>query len=156
MHEYIRARTAFFDQAVFLFEGVAVYLERDVTERVLAEFRAVTPTGGTLAISLPVHGATSPARARFQQRTAELGEAGPHGAHPRPGRRPPDGRRVERPAEVSGRQSSAGLLLARAATLPSHPERVRPAPSPPVPPPTPAGRRRGTPTLHRGGYPDGS
>src|SRR5690348_3972031 len=48
-------RAAGVDQAspaLFLFEGVAVYLERPVIERVLAEFRAVTAPGAVLAISV--------------------------------------------------------------------------------------------------------
>jgi len=59
--------------ALFLFEGVAVYLERPVIERVLAEFRAVTPVGSPLAISVST-GATSQTRARFADRVAALGE----------------------------------------------------------------------------------
>lgn len=101
--------------ALFLFEGVAVYLERSVTERVLAEFRAVTPAGGTLAISVSIHSATSRTRARFQQRVAEAGEpartvltfdqaAGLLSAA---------GWEI---GEVTDRQRSAGLLLAHATT----------------------------------------
>jgi len=100
--------------ALFLFEGVAVYLELDVTERVLAGFRAVTPPGSTLAISLSVHSATSATRARFQQRVAGLGE---------PARTVLTfGQATSllsaagwQAAAASGRQRSAGLLLARAA-----------------------------------------
>src|SRR6201996_7449491 len=40
--------------ALFLFEGVAVYLERRENERVLAEFREVTPVGSLLAISVSI------------------------------------------------------------------------------------------------------
>ena len=38
--------------ALFLLEGVAVYLEQPVLERVLGEFRAVTVAGSPLAISV--------------------------------------------------------------------------------------------------------
>ena len=100
--------------ALFLFEGVAVYLERPVIERVLAEYREVTPAGSTLAISVSVGGATSETRTRFQQRVAELGEpartvltfdeaAGLLSAA---------GWQLQEP---SPRQQSAGLLVARAA-----------------------------------------
>jgi methyltransferase (TIGR00027 family) len=103
--------------ALFLFEGVAVYLDRSVIERVLAEFRAVTPVGSTLAISVSIHSATSRTRARFQQRVAELGEpartvltfdqaAGLLSAA---------GWEL---GEVTDRQRSAGLLLARATRSP--------------------------------------
>lgn len=125
--------------ALFLFEGVAVYLERDVTERVLAGFRAVTPPGSTLAISLSVHSATSATRARFQRRVAGLGE---------PARTVLTFDQATsllsaagwQAAAASDRQRSAGLLLARAArvpvgTAPFHPERVRPASPPPGAPP---------------------
>ena len=93
--------------ALFLFEGVAVYLERPENERVLTEFREVTPAGSLLAISVSVGGATSQTRASFQQRVAKLGEPARHGAHLRPGRRSPVGRRLEdqrpkRPAAVGG------------------------------------------------------
>jgi methyltransferase (TIGR00027 family) len=101
--------------ALFLFEGVAVYLERPVIDRVLSGFRAVTPAGSTLAISVSVAGATSETRARFQQRVAELGE---------PARTvltfdeadalmSAAGWQVREP---SPRQRSAGLLLASAAS----------------------------------------
>ena len=98
--------------ALFLFEGVAVYLERTVIERVLAEFRAVTAPGAALAISVS-SGVASPTRAAFQRRVADLGEPA---------------RSMLTPAEASALlsaagwetrptgdgQESAGLLLARA------------------------------------------
>ena len=40
--------------ALFLFEGIAVYLEDSVTESVLAQFREVTVAGSLLAISVSV------------------------------------------------------------------------------------------------------
>jgi len=115
-------------QALFLFEGVAVYLERRDNERVLAGFREVTPAGSPLAISVSVGGPTSATRAAFQERVAALGE---------PARMMLT---VDETAalladsgweltEPSDRQRSAGLLLARAADLSHYPERSRPAPS---------------------------
>lgn len=97
--------------ALFLLEGVVVYLERPVIERVLAEFRAVTAPGAALAVSVST-GAASPTRAAFQARVAGLGEPA---------------RSVLTPAQASallsaagwevrpasGRAQSAGLLLAR-------------------------------------------
>ncbi|HEX3963403.1 MAG TPA: SAM-dependent methyltransferase [Trebonia sp.] len=59
--------------ALFLFEGIAVYLEDSVTESVLAQFRQVTVAGSLLAISVSV---TSGARGRsaFRARVAAVGE----------------------------------------------------------------------------------
>jgi methyltransferase (TIGR00027 family) len=110
--------------ALFLFEGVAVYLEEPVTARVLAGFREVTPVGGLLAISVSISGVTSQTRARFQQRVAELGE---------PARTvitfdqasdllSAAGWKIR---QASDRQRSAGLLLAHATTAPGHSERER-------------------------------
>ena len=103
--------------ALFLFEGVAVYLERPVIERVLAEFREVTPAGSPLAISVSTSGATSQTRASVPAAGGRAGRAGPHGAHLRPGRRPPVRRRLEdergqRPAAV--RRPAAGPRRHRA------------------------------------------
>ncbi|HEX4089148.1 MAG TPA: SAM-dependent methyltransferase [Trebonia sp.] len=60
--------------ALFLLEGVAVYLERSVVERVLVAFRQVAADGSELAISVSVASSTSQARTRFRERVAELGE----------------------------------------------------------------------------------
>ncbi|MGH3249023.1 MAG: SAM-dependent methyltransferase [Trebonia sp.] len=110
--------------ALFLFEGVAVYLERPVTERVLAEFRAVTPVGSPLAISVSIGGATSRSRAAFQERVAEVGE---------PARTVITADQAADLLSAAGwkirqgsdRRRSAGLLLAYATTASDHPERVR-------------------------------
>jgi methyltransferase (TIGR00027 family) len=118
--------------ALVLFEGVAVYLERRENERVLGEFREVTPVGSLLAISVSIDSATSQTRASFQQRVAELGEpvrtvltfdqaAGLLSAAGWKTREPSD------------RQRSAGLLLAHATTAPDHSERERLTASPSVP-----------------------
>ena len=45
--------------ALFLFEGIAVYLEDSVTESVLAQFREVTVAGSLLAISVSVSSGSS-------------------------------------------------------------------------------------------------
>ena len=116
--------------ALFLFEGVAVYLERQVTERVLAEFREVTPACSRLAISVSTGGATAAARARFAERVAAVGEpvAAVLTFGEAAGLLSAAGWEV---GQASDRQRSAGLLLARAAAAPGQPERGRPAPSPP-------------------------
>jgi methyltransferase (TIGR00027 family) len=59
---------------LFLLEGVVVYLERPVVERVLAAFRQVAADGSELAISVSVATSTSQSRSRFRERVAELGE----------------------------------------------------------------------------------
>ncbi len=109
--------------SLFLFEGVAVYLEQAVNERVLAEFAAVAAPGSLLAISVSVGSATSPTRARFQQRVAALGEPARTvlTAEAATGLLAAAGWAL---AEVSGRQLAAGLLLARVAS-PADTERVR-------------------------------
>jgi methyltransferase (TIGR00027 family) len=110
--------------ALFLFEGVAVYLDRPVIERVLAEFRQVTTADSLLAVSVSTGTSTSGTRARFQERVAEMGEpartvltfdqaAGLLAAA---------GWEMR---EASDRQRSGGLLLARAATAHRGTERVR-------------------------------
>jgi methyltransferase (TIGR00027 family) len=98
---------------LFLLEGVAVYLERPVLERVLAAFRQVAADGSELAMSGSTGTATPEARARFQERVAELGE-------PIRSQFTPDEARDLLAAvgwevtEATGRQLAAGLLLARA------------------------------------------
>jgi methyltransferase (TIGR00027 family) len=59
--------------ALFLFEGIAVYLEDSVTESVLTQFRQVTVAGSLLAISVSVTSGAG-ARSAFRARVAELGE----------------------------------------------------------------------------------
>jgi methyltransferase (TIGR00027 family) len=60
--------------SLFLLEGVAVYLEPAVLDRVLTEFREVARAGSRLAISVSTSGAQSEARSRFQATVAALGE----------------------------------------------------------------------------------
>jgi methyltransferase (TIGR00027 family) len=59
---------------LFLLEGVAVYLELPVLERVLTQFRQVAQPGSRLAISVSVASADAAARSRFQASVATLGE----------------------------------------------------------------------------------
>jgi methyltransferase (TIGR00027 family) len=60
--------------SLFLLEGVAVYLESAVLERVLREFRQVARVGSRLAISVSPSGTRAEARSRFQAAVASLGE----------------------------------------------------------------------------------
>jgi len=106
---------------LFLLEGVAVYLERHVLDRVLTAFREVAADGSSLAISVST-GADSQTRRRFAERVAEVGE-------PARSAFTPD--QASELLAASGwevtpgreRLRSAGLLLARAATAPGHQER---------------------------------
>ena len=114
--------------ALFLFEGIAVYLEDSVTESVLAQFRQVTVAGGLLAISVSV-ASGGQARSAFRARVAALGEParsvlGPAEAHAMLARagwqlggahgdQGPDSEDAERARHV--RQQAAGLLTAHAA-----------------------------------------
>jgi methyltransferase (TIGR00027 family) len=101
--------------ALFLLEGVAVYLTSEILERVFGEFRSVTPAGSVLAISVLVW-QDDQASARFRAAVAAMGEQA----------------RSVLPAEVRGllartgwqvtdpgdpgrdRRTPAGLLVARA------------------------------------------
>jgi methyltransferase (TIGR00027 family) len=105
------------EPAVFLLEGVAVYLDNAVTERVLEQFRQVTPPGSVLAISVSTS-AEGAVRERFAERVAALGEPArsvlPAGEArvllARAGWRLDD---TDAPRRA--RQRAAGLLVARAA-----------------------------------------
>jgi methyltransferase (TIGR00027 family) len=136
-----RLRETGLDQArpaLFLFEGVAVYLERPVIERVLAEFRAVTAPGATLAISVST-GAASSTRAAFERAVASVGEPA------RSRLNPADTTALLSAVgwevtSASDRQQTAGLLLARAVgheqprpQQPSAPASPSAAPCPPAP-----------------------
>jgi methyltransferase (TIGR00027 family) len=128
-------------RALFLFEGVAVYLGEADTQRVLAEFRQVTVDGSLLALSVSTGSASSETRARFQQRVAELGE---------PARTvltadatrdlllPVGWQIADADADAGARQRSAGLLRAQAVA----PDPERPAPNPQRPAADPAERGR--------------
>jgi methyltransferase (TIGR00027 family) len=99
--------------ALFLLEGVAVYLDPPVVERVLREFRAIAADGSALAISVSIASSTSQTRARFRERVAAHGE-------PARSEFSPDETRDLlaaagwRPREASERQRALGLLLADA------------------------------------------
>lgn len=128
--------------ALFLLEGVAAYLEQPVLERVLGEFRAVTVAGSPLAISVSSGNAPSADRERFQAAVAAVGEPVRSTLSPAAARELLAGAGWQVPEEGHGRLRSAGLLLARAAAAPDHPERARPAhrpsaSSPAVSPPSP-------------------
>jgi methyltransferase (TIGR00027 family) len=101
-------------RALFLFEGVAVYLDRPVIERVLAEFREVTTVDSLLAVSVSTESASPEARARFQARVAEVGEPARTllTVGEAAGLLAAAGWELREPSE---QQRSAGLLLARAA-----------------------------------------
>lgn len=60
------------DRALFLLEGVAVYLPEDVLRRVLTSFADVAAVGSRLVISMPV--TDSLFAARFREAVAALGE----------------------------------------------------------------------------------
>ena len=81
--------------SLFLLEGVAVYLEPAVLERVLRQFRQVAQEGSRLAISVSLSSADGEARSRFQASVAMLGE--PPGPRSKPAR-PPD----SSPARLAG------------------------------------------------------
>jgi methyltransferase (TIGR00027 family) len=115
--------------ALFLFEGIAVYLDKPVTESVLTQFREVTVPGSLLAISVSLTSAArgSTARARFTESVAAVGE-------PARSVLDPDeaaelliraGWQLQEP----GRRRAVGLLTARAAGAPgeSRAERIVPA-----------------------------
>ncbi|MGH3209706.1 MAG: class I SAM-dependent methyltransferase, partial [Trebonia sp.] len=142
--------------ALFLFEGIAVYLERQVNERVLGEFREVTQPGSLLAISVSVGSATSQSRASFEQRAAEVGEPARMAAltfGQAADLLSAAGWKIREPTD---RQRSAGLLLAHATTA-DHSERQRLTPSPsvlPVASPASAVPRAERTAAHR--RPDGA
>jgi methyltransferase (TIGR00027 family) len=60
--------------SLFLLEGVAVYLELSVLERVLTQFRLLARPGSRVALSVSVSSADATARSRFQASVATLGE----------------------------------------------------------------------------------
>jgi methyltransferase (TIGR00027 family) len=117
---------------LFLLEGVVVYLERPVVERVLAAFREVAADGSELALSGVTSTAAPQDRARLQRRVAALGE-------PMRSQFTADQARELlsaagwQPAAGQERQLAAGLLLARAGALSQQPgatdTAARPVPS---------------------------
>ena len=117
--------------ALFLLEGVAVYLEQPVLERVLGEFRAVTVVGSPLAISVSSDNAPSADRERFRAAVAAVGEPVRSTLSPAAARELLAGAGWQVPEEGRDRLRSAGLLLARAAASSPHPERTPPTPGRP-------------------------
>ena len=90
---------------LFLLEGVAVYLERPVLERVLAAFRQVAADGSELAMSGSTGTATPQAARPLPAAGGRARRAHPVAVHPRPGPRPPRGGRL---AAVSSARAPAG------------------------------------------------
>jgi methyltransferase (TIGR00027 family) len=125
--------------SLFLLEGVAVYLEPAVLERVLGQFRQIARPGNRLAISVSLSRADGGARSRFQDSVAALGE---------PARSTLEAGQA---AELLGRTGwevvadddpgdpaaaarrdrlrSAGLLTATAVPIPTSAPKSRPAPA---------------------------
>jgi methyltransferase (TIGR00027 family) len=117
--------------SLFLLEGVAVYLEPAVLERVLAEFRQVARAGSRLAISVSTSTASSESRSRFQAAVAALGEPAKNTLEA--------GQAAELLARAgwhtmgSARLRSSGLLQAsagRAAPATRRPRKTQPAEQP--------------------------
>jgi methyltransferase (TIGR00027 family) len=132
--------------ALFLLEGVAVYLEQPVLERVLEEFRSVTVAGSPLAISVSVENAPSAERERFRAAVAAVGEPVRSTLTAAAARELLAGAGWQVPEEGRDRLRFAGLLLARAAASSPHPERTPPTPgrprsAPAVAPPSPVAGR---------------
>ena len=159
------------EPSLFLLEGIAVYLETAVLERVLGQFRQVAAAGSRLAISVSLSGAHGEARSRFAESVAALGEPtrsalGPDQATEllaRAGWQVTVAGDPDDPEAAARRERlrSAGLLTARAASATRAPAATRA----PRPPRTSSRRARvRAPStlphypmvLHRGGYPDGS
>jgi methyltransferase (TIGR00027 family) len=116
--------------ALFLLEGVAVYLEREVLARVLRQFRAVTVNGSPLAISVSLSSLRPAERERFAVAVAAMGE--PVRSTLTPDEAAPllagHGWQV---TEGRDRLRAAGLLLARATGIHDpYPERSSPPPHP--------------------------
>jgi methyltransferase (TIGR00027 family) len=133
--------------ALFLLEGVAVYLELPVLERLLGEFRAVTVNGSPFGISVSLESPRPEEREALRARTAAAGE-------PMRTTLTADGaddlltRAGWQPSYENGRDRlrSRGLLLARAIPVPHQPERPpltphRPPSSPAVSSPLPVAGR---------------
>ena len=107
---------------LFLLEGVAVYLERPVVERVVTAFREVAADGSELAMSVSTATSTPEQRARFEQRVAAMGE--PARSQFTLGEaRDLLAAAGWRPSEAPGHQLAAGLVLSRpgAASRPEAP-----------------------------------
>ncbi|HTU72463.1 MAG TPA: class I SAM-dependent methyltransferase [Trebonia sp.] len=127
------------EPALFLYEGIAVYLSKEVNESVLAQFRSVTADGGLLAISMSLARAarSEDSRADLHRRLAAAGEPAKSVLEPgeaiallvRAGWQVADPAAAQDPGRQA-RLQLAGLLTAYAASLPQ-PERSLP-PFPPT------------------------
>ena len=105
-------------RALFLFEGIAVYLDDAVTESVLRQFREVTPDGSPLAISLSTSAGSGDEsrqrfRERFRERVASVGEPARSALTAGQGRELL-ARAGWEPRPDSRRAQAAGLLIAHA------------------------------------------
>jgi methyltransferase (TIGR00027 family) len=128
--------------ALFLLEGIAIYLDKEVLERVLGAFRSVAADASMLAISVSLARPETAARDRFRAAVAAAGEPARTELAPDEARRLLAARGWQL-VEARDRSLAAGLLLA-CATQPSfsYPERSRPTPQPPPAPqmsPAPVG-----------------
>jgi hypothetical protein len=103
------------EASLFLLEGVAVYLELDVLEQVLEQFRLVSSAAGALAISVSTS-ADGASRQRFRERVADLGEPARSFLSADDVREllASAGWRVADPERHTERRYAAGLLVARA------------------------------------------
>jgi methyltransferase (TIGR00027 family) len=119
------------EPALFLFEGIAVYLDRPVTESVLTQFREATVPGSLLAISVSLTSAArgTTARARFTESVAAMGEPARSFLEPAEATQllTRAGWQLEEPGQQRDRQRAAGLLTARANLAPFPAERTVPA-----------------------------
>jgi methyltransferase (TIGR00027 family) len=124
-------------QSLFLLEGVAVYLELPVLEKLLRQLREVAADGSRLAISVSVAASDAAARARFRAAVAAIGQ--PHRSTLEPQEAgdllrhtgwvvvPGDEHESGDEAQARrGRVRSAGFLSARAATNARTEERSEP------------------------------
>jgi methyltransferase (TIGR00027 family) len=106
------------EPALFLFEGIAAYLDKPVNESVLAQFREVTVPGSPLAISVSLTTAArgAGARTRFREAVAAVGEPVRSVLEPAEATAllARAGWQVTGPGQQHARARPAGLLTARA------------------------------------------
>jgi len=126
--------------ALFLFEGIAVYLDKPVTESVLTQFRQATIPRSQLAISVSLTSTAreATARARFAESVAAVGEPVRSVLEPAEATQllARAGWQLEGPGQQGDRLRAAGLLTARAVRTgiaQSGPQRTA-VPAPPSPP----------------------
>ena len=136
--------------SLFLLEGVAVYLEPEVLERVLRQFRQVARPGSRLAISVSTASADGETGSRFRASVARLGEPARSTLDAgqatellaRTGWRVTAGDDADDPEAVSRRERrrSAGLLLATAAPAATPAVPTSATPAAPAAAPSPSSR----------------